>query len=70
MQIMQELQTNRPNFLFKNAQDFNQTTDVGPQEPISSLIISIYILIALVCAKPTLRTSRGASSIQTAPYLP
>ena len=31
---MQELQTNRPNFLFKNIQDFNQSTDVGTQEPI------------------------------------
>ena len=34
MHIMQELQTNRPNFLFKNIQDFNKTIGVGPQEPI------------------------------------
>ena len=35
MHIMWELPTNKPSFLFKNTQDFNQTTDVGPQEPIS-----------------------------------
>ena len=34
MQIMQELQTNRPSFLIKNTHDFNQNRDVGPQEPI------------------------------------
>ena len=35
MHIMQELPTNKPNFLFfKNTQDFNQTTHLGPQEPI------------------------------------
>ena len=31
---MWELATNKPNFLFKNTKDFNQTTHVGPQEPI------------------------------------
>ena len=31
---MWELPTNKANFLFKNTQDFNQTTHVGPQEPI------------------------------------
>ena len=34
MHIMQELPTNKPNFLFKNTKDFNQTIHVGPQEPI------------------------------------
>ena len=34
MHIMEELPTNKSNFLFKNKQDFNQTTHVGPQEPI------------------------------------
>ena len=34
MHIMQELPTNKPNFLFKNTQDFIQTTHIGPQEPI------------------------------------
>ena len=34
MHIMWELPTNKANFLFKNTQDFNQTTHVGPQEPI------------------------------------
>ena len=32
MYIMWELPTNKANFLFKNMQDFNQTTHVGPQE--------------------------------------
>ena len=34
MHIMQDLPTNKANFLFKNTLDFNQTTHVGPQEPI------------------------------------
>ena len=29
---MLELPKNKANFLFKNMQDFNQTTHVGPQE--------------------------------------
>ena len=28
------LPTSKPNFLFENTQDFNQTTHLGPQEPI------------------------------------
>ena len=42
MHIMWELATNKPNFLFKNTKDFNQTTHVGPQEPI--IIIDNIIL--------------------------
>ena len=42
MHIMLELPTNKPNFLFKNTQDFNQTTHVGPQEPIG-IIYSIIL---------------------------
>ena len=34
MHILWELPTNKANFLFKNTQNFNQTTHVGPQEPI------------------------------------
>ena len=34
MHIMSELPTNKLNFLFKNTQYFNQTTYIGPQEPI------------------------------------
>ena len=34
MHIMQELNTNRPNFLFKIIQDFNHTSHVAPQGPI------------------------------------
>ena len=34
MHIMQELPTNKTNFLFKNTKDFNQTTYGGPQVPI------------------------------------
>ena len=33
MYIMQKLPTNKANFIFKNTQDFNQTTHVGPQDP-------------------------------------
>ena len=33
MYFMQELPTNKANFIFKNTQDFNQTTHVGPQVP-------------------------------------
>ena len=32
MYFMRELPTNKANFIFKNTQDFNQTTHVGPQE--------------------------------------
>ena len=32
MYFMWELPTNKPNFIFKKMQDFNQTTHVGPQE--------------------------------------
>ena len=32
MYFMWELPTNKANFIFKNTQDFNQTTHVGPQE--------------------------------------
>ena len=32
MYFMQKLPTNKANFIFKNMQDFNQTTHVGPQE--------------------------------------
>ena len=35
MQIMQELPTNKPSFLFKQTEDFNQTTHVAPYEPIA-----------------------------------
>ena len=31
---MRELATNKTNFLFENTQDFNQTTDGTPQDPI------------------------------------
>ena len=31
--FMQKLPTNKVNFIFKNMQDFNQTTHVGPQDP-------------------------------------
>ena len=31
---MQELHTNRPNFLFKTTEDFNHTSHVAPQGPI------------------------------------
>ena len=34
MQIMQELPTNKPNFLFKHTEDFNQTTHAAAYEPI------------------------------------
>ena len=34
MHIMQELLTNKANFLFKNTQDFNQTTHAAPHLPI------------------------------------
>ena len=34
MYIMQELPTIKTNFLFKNSQDFNQTTHAGPYLPI------------------------------------
>ena len=34
MQIMQEQPKNKPNFLFKYTEDFNQTTHVAPHEPI------------------------------------
>ena len=34
MQIMQGLPTNKPNFLFKYTEDFNQTTHVAAYEPI------------------------------------
>ena len=30
---MQKLPTNKANFIFKNMQDFKQTTYVGPQDP-------------------------------------
>ena len=33
MYFMQKLPTNKANFIFKNIQDFNQTTHVGPKEP-------------------------------------
>ena len=33
MYNMQDLPTNKANFLFKNMQDFNQTMHVGPQDP-------------------------------------
>ena len=34
MNIMQELSTNKTNFLLNNKQDFNHTTHGGPQDPI------------------------------------
>ena len=34
MYIMQELPTIKTNFLFKNSQDFNQTTHAAPHLPI------------------------------------
>ena len=34
MHIMQELPTIKTDFLFKNSQDFNQTTHGRPQDPI------------------------------------
>ena len=34
MHIMWELLTNKVNFLFKNTQDFNQTTHAAPHLPI------------------------------------
>ena len=33
MYFMQKLPTNKANFIFKNMQDFNQTTHVGSQDP-------------------------------------
>ena len=33
MYFMQELPTNKANFIFKNMQDFNHTTHVGLQDP-------------------------------------
>ena len=33
MYFMQKLPTNKANFIFKNIEDFNQTTHVGPQDP-------------------------------------
>ena len=38
MYFIQKLPTNKANFIFKNMQDFNQTT-------VSSLIISVFIFI-------------------------
>ena len=34
MHIMQELPTNKTNFLFENTKDFNQTIHGRPQDPI------------------------------------
>ena len=33
MYFMQKLPTTKANFIFKNMQDFNQTTHVQPQDP-------------------------------------
>ena len=33
MYFIQKLPTNKAKFIFKNMQDFNQTTHVGPQDP-------------------------------------
>ena len=44
MHIMWELPTNKPNFLFKNAEDLNQITHIGPQEPIVFIdIINLHL---------------------------
>ena len=48
---MLELPTNNPNFLFKNTQDFNQTTHVGPQELkviIDNIILYFNYLISVL----------------------
>ena len=43
MHIMWQLPTNKTNFLFENTQDFNQTTQGRPQDPIVFIhIISLY----------------------------
>ena len=45
---MLELPTIKTDFLFKNSQDFDQTTYARPQHPIVLLILSVYILTVLV----------------------
>ena len=50
MYIMQDLPTNKANFVFKNTQDFNQTTHVGPQDPnvfIDNISFYFYAIISI-----------------------
>ena len=41
MQIMQELPTNKPNFLFKHTQDFNEITHVASYWAMVFIVINI-----------------------------
>ena len=50
MYFMQKLPTNKTNFIFKNMQDFNQTTHVGPQDPnvfTDNISFYFYLIISI-----------------------
>ena len=62
MYIMRELPTNKANFLFKNMQDFNQTTHVGPQElNVFTDNISFYFY-AIISIKKLMKQSHNGMS--------
>ena len=62
MYIMRELPTNKANFLFKNMQDFNQTTHVGPQElHVFTDNISFYFY-AIISIKNLMKQSHNSTS--------
>ena len=59
MYFMQKLPTNKANFIFKNIEDFNQTTHVGPQDPsVFTDNISFYFYPIISIKKSHNATSR------------
>ena len=62
MYFMQKLPTNKANFIFKNMQDFNQTTHVGPQElNVFTNNISFYFY-PIISIKNLMKQSRNGTS--------
>ena len=62
MYFMWELPTNKVNFIFKNMQDFNHTTHVGPQElNVFADNISFYFY-AIISIKNLMKQSHNSTS--------
>ena len=62
MYFMQKLPTTKANFIFKNMQDFNQTTHVWPQDPsVFTDNISFYFY-PIISIKKLMKQSRNGTS--------
>ena len=62
MYFMQKLPANKTNFTFKNMQDFNQTTHVGPQDPIVFTDNISFYFYRIISIKKLMKQSRNGTS--------